>query len=82
MASYLETCAIGVVAAACVVAELEKPKRKKRKWMKQWLKRNELSHNALMKELALEPGDWFNYLRKTNKRKYFDRCILKFVSNS
>ena len=64
MASYLETCAIGVVAAACVVAELEKPKRKKRKWMKQWLiKRNELSHNALMKELALEPGDWFNYLR-------------------
>ena len=65
MASYLEeTCAIGVVVVAYVVAELEKPKRKKRKWVKQWLtKRHELSHNALMKELALEPGDWFNYLR-------------------
>ena len=63
MASCLEeTCAI-VVVVAYVVAELEKPKRKKRKWVKQWLtKRNELSHNALMKELSLEPGDWFNYL--------------------
>ena len=78
MASCLEeTCAIGVVAVAYVVAELEKPKRKKRKWVKQWLtKRNELSHNALMKKLALEPGDWFNYLRMG------EATYLKLLSHS
>ena len=79
MASCLEeTCAIGVVVVAYVVAELlEKPKRKKGKWAKQWLtKRNELSHNALMKELALEPGDWFYYLRMD------EATYLKLLSHS
>ena len=78
MASCLEeTCAIGVVVVAYVVAELEKPKRKKRKWVKQWLtKKNELSHNALMKELASEPGDWFNYLRMD------EATYLKLLSHS
>ena len=40
-------------------------KRKLRsKWAKDWLlKRNNLSHINLLKELKLEPGDWYNYLR-------------------
>ena len=34
------------------------------KWAKDWLlKRNNLSHINLLKELKLEPGDWYNYLR-------------------
>ena len=62
---------------AYVVAELKKPKRKKEKWVKQWLtKRNELSHNALMKGLALEPGDWLNYLRMD------EATYLKLLSHS
>jgi len=40
-------------------------KRKLRlKWAKDWLlKQNNLSHVNLMKELRLEPGYWYNYLR-------------------
>jgi hypothetical protein len=40
-------------------------KRKLRsKCAKDWLlKRNNLSHINLLKELKLEPGDWYNYLR-------------------
>ncbi|KAG7171193.1 putative Alcohol dehydrogenase transcription factor Myb/SANT-like-containing protein 20 [Homarus americanus] len=65
MASSLEDLtflALGAAAAVYAVAEIEKPKRRKR--VKQWLmKRNELSHDSLLNELKLEPGDWFNYLR-------------------
>ena len=33
------------------------------KWAKDWLlKRNTLSHINLLKELKLQPGDWYNYL--------------------
>ena len=60
--------ALGAVTVACIVAEIEKPKRKKRKWVKDWLmKRNELSHECLLNELKLEPGDWFNYVRMDEK---------------
>ena len=32
------------------------------KWAKDWLlKRNNLSHINLLKELKLEPGDWYNW---------------------
>jgi hypothetical protein len=34
------------------------------KWAKDWLlKRNNLSHTNLLKELKLEPSDWYSYLR-------------------
>jgi hypothetical protein len=33
------------------------------KWAKDWLlKPNNLSHINLLKELKLEPGDWYSYL--------------------
>ena len=41
----------------------EEKRKLRSKWAKDWLlKRNNLSHN-LLKELKLEPGDWYNYLR-------------------
>ena len=44
-------------AAAAYIADIEcKPKRKRGKWVKQWItKRNELSHDTLLNELKLEP---------------------------
>ena len=49
------------IALACCL----KVKTRKRKiWSKQWLrKRQKYSHVNLMKELALEKDDWFNYMR-------------------
>ena len=38
--------------------------RKRKIWSKQWLrKRQKYSHVNLMKELAIEKDDWFNYMR-------------------
>jgi hypothetical protein len=38
------------------------------KWARAWLlKRNNLSHINLRKDLTLEPGDWYNYLRIDNE---------------
>jgi hypothetical protein len=54
-------------AAACVVvALLTKPKkRKKRIWMKEWLKkRSEFTHERLLNELRTsEPNDFKNFVR-------------------
>ena len=42
----------------------EEKRKLRSKWAKDWLlKRNNLSHINLLKELKLEPGDWYNYLR-------------------
>ena len=50
--------AIGVVIA------LNKKKRKRSKWTKDWLlKRKQISHLNLLNELALHPEDWRNYIR-------------------
>jgi len=55
-----------LICTAVILASKSKSggKRKRRsKWVKDWLlKRNNLSHINL-KELKLEPGDWYNYLR-------------------
>jgi len=48
-------------------------KRKLRsKWAKDWpLKRNNVTHINLLKELKLEPGVWYNYLR-TDSEAYLE----------
>ena len=49
--------------------------RKRKIWSKQWLrKRQKYSHVNLMKELAIEKDDWFNYMRMDhvqNNTAYF-----------
>ncbi|KAG8323338.1 hypothetical protein J6590_006345 [Homalodisca vitripennis] len=57
-----------VDAAACVVVALlvkPKKKRKKRVWMKEWLKRrNQFTHEILLNELRTnEPNDFKNFVR-------------------
>ena len=54
--------------ASCLVIALAiclKKEKKKRRWMKEWLKkRNEYTHENLLKDLRLsEPSDFQNFLR-------------------
>ena len=55
-------------AASCLAIALTvclKNEKKKRKWMKEWLKkRNEYTHENLLKDVRLsEPSDFPNFLR-------------------
>ena len=53
-----EVMAVGIVIA------LNEKKRKRSKWTKDWLlKRDQISHTNLMKELKLDPDEWRNYMR-------------------
>ena len=53
-----EVMAVGIVIA------LNEKKRKRSKWTKDWLlKRDQISHTNLMKELKLDPDDWRSYMR-------------------
>ena len=55
-------------ALALALRSKTKKKRTRSKWAKAWLlKRNNLSHINLLKDLTLEPGDWYNYLRMDNE---------------
>lgn len=58
--SSLDDNLVAIALACCL-----KVKTRKRKiWSKQWLlKRQKYSHVNLMKELAIEKDDWFNYMR-------------------
>jgi hypothetical protein len=62
----LVMCHVDAVAYV-VIALLLKPKkkRKKRVWMKEWLKiRNKFTHEILLNELrASEPNDFKNFVR-------------------
>ena len=52
-----EVMAVGIVIA------LNEKKRKRSKWTKDWLlKRDQISHTNLMKELKLDPDKWRNYM--------------------
>ena len=52
---------LAIALAVC----LKKKEKKKRRWMKEWLKkRNEHTHENLLKDLRLsEPSDFQNFLR-------------------
>ena len=56
-----------LICTAVILALKSKTEEKRKlrsKWAKDWLlKRNNLSRINLLKELKLEPGDWYNYLR-------------------
>lgn len=53
-----------LAAAATVCCHILTKKRKRKQWMKEWLKkRNQFTHVNLLNELSLEPSDWRNYLR-------------------
>ena len=69
---------IYLCAVAAALAIKSKKKKKRTKWAKEWLlKRSQFSHINLLKELKLEPGDWFNYLRMD----YETYCtLLKLVT--
>jgi hypothetical protein len=55
---------LNYTALALAFRSKTKKKRTRSKWAKAWLlKRNNLSHINLLKDLTLEPGDWYNYLR-------------------
>jgi hypothetical protein len=51
--------------AIALAVRLKKEVKKKRRWMKEWLKkRNEHTHENLLKDLRLsEPSDFQNFLR-------------------
>jgi hypothetical protein len=51
--------------ATALAVCLKKEEKKKRRWMKEWLKkRNEYTHENLLKDLSLsEPNDFQNFLR-------------------
>jgi hypothetical protein len=43
---------------------LRNKEKKKRRWMKEWLKKNKYTHENLLKDLKLnEPSDFQNFLR-------------------
>jgi hypothetical protein len=60
MLSDMETSCLAIALAVCL-----KKKKKKRRWMKECLKkRNEYTHENLLKDLRLsEPSDFQNFLR-------------------
>jgi len=59
MLSDTEASCLVIALAVCL------KKKKKRRWMKEWLKkRNEYTHENLLKDLRLsEPSDFHNFLR-------------------
>jgi len=61
MLSDTEASCLAIALAVC----LKKNKKKTRRWMKEWLKkRNESTHENLLKDLRLsEPSDFQNFLR-------------------
>lgn len=59
----MKTVHLCAVAAALAIIK-SKTRRKRTKWTKEWLlKISQFSQINLLKELKLEPGDWFKYLR-------------------
>ena len=70
-----------LTTAAIAVTQLlkkTKKRRKKKVWTKEWLlKRDGLSHMNLLKELRLQPEDWFNYLRM-DEHAYLTLLSLAF----
>ena len=58
MLSDTEASCLAIALAVCL-------KKKKRRWMKEWLeKRNAYTHETLLKDLRLsEPSDFQNFLR-------------------
>jgi len=57
-----------LLICTAVTLALKSKSREKRKlrskWAKEWLlKQNNLTRINLLKELKLEPGDWYSYLR-------------------
>ena len=71
-----EMMAIGVVIA------LNKKKRKRSKWTKDWLlKRTQISHLNLLNELALHPEDWRNYM-SLDESTYLEplNVIIPFIT--
>jgi hypothetical protein len=60
MLSGTEASCLAIALAVCL-----KKEKKKRRWMKEWLKkRNEYTHENLLKDLRLsEPCDFQNFLR-------------------
>jgi hypothetical protein len=59
MLSDMEASCLAIALAVCL-----KKKEKKHRWMKEWLKkRNECTHENLLKGLRLsEPSDFQNFL--------------------
>ena len=59
MLSDTEASCLAIALAVCL------KKENKRRWMKEWLKkRNEYTHEHLLKDLRLsEPSDFENFLR-------------------
>ena len=50
-------------------------KKLRSKWAKEWpLKRNDLTHINLLKDLKLEPGVWYSYLR-TDSEAYLELLL-------
>jgi len=60
MLSDMEASCLAIALAMCL-----KKEKQQRKWMKEWLKkRNEYTHENLLKDLRLsEPFDFQNFLR-------------------
>ena len=75
MLSDMEASCLAVALAVC----LKKKEKKKRRWMKEWLKkRNEYTHENLLKDVRLsEPSDFQNLLRLAAKS--FDE-LLKMIT--
>jgi len=61
MLSDTEASCLAIALAVC----FKKKEKKKRRWIKDWLKkRNEYTHENLLKDLRLsEPSDFQNFLR-------------------
>ena len=63
-----EELLICTVVTLALKSKSEEKRKLTSKWAKDWLlKRNNLSHINLLKELKLEPGDWNNYLRMVSE---------------
>jgi len=75
MLSDTEASCLAIALAVC----LRKKEKNKRRWMNEWLKkRNEYTHENLLKVLRLsEPSDFQNFLRL--EAKPFDE-LLKIIT--
>ena len=64
-----------VAIAVILACDIDEPRRKRRKWSRDWyLKRELYGHVNLLKELrAKEPEDYRNFLR-------MDETVLRFNS--
>lgn len=59
-----DLCLVSIGIACAVHRENASKNKRKRKWVKTWLrKRHTYTHVNLLKELQLEPDDYRNYLR-------------------